>query len=222
MMKVDVPESAIGIVCGLPQEARIAGFIPKALVGCTTARISRTGDVARALMAQGADQLLSFGIAGALAPDLPVGSVVIADQVISKTGRWLCDAAWVKELSDRIPSAHVGPVWGTDFILSGKSAKQNVYDVSHALVADMESHGVAETAAAAQLPFAVLRVVSDTAQFEFPPAALLPLQTNGTPDLKAIFSNLIRQPEQLKQLMQLARDSKKAFRELARVARVIS
>lgn len=222
MMKVDVPESAIGIVCGLPQEARIAGFIPKALVGCTTARISRTGDVARALMAQGADQLLSFGIAGALAPDLPVGSVVIADKIISKKGTWICHQPWVQDLAVRLPGAHIGSVWGTDFILSGKSAKQNVYDVSHALAADMESHGVAETAAAAQLPFAVLRVVSDIAQFEFPPAALLPLQTNGTPDLGAIFYSLIRQPGQLKQLMQLARDSKKAFAELARVARAIS
>src|SRR4051812_47660360 len=67
-----------GIVVGMAAEARIArrsGFPVATLSG------------ARALLADGADGLISFGIAGGLAPGLRPGTLVVATEVITEDGR---------------------------------------------------------------------------------------------------------------------------------------
>ncbi|MGH6892489.1 MAG: hypothetical protein ACREEP_09550 [Dongiaceae bacterium] len=88
----------LGVVTGLTSEAKL-------LSGLGFACVSTGGrpDAARAgierLLAAGASGLVSFGIAGALSPDLRTGDVVIGDVVAGGTGEiWQAHRPWVEAL----------------------------------------------------------------------------------------------------------------------------
>src|SRR5262249_5314341 len=85
-----------------------------------------------------------------------------------------------------------------------------------AAAVDMESHVAARIAAAHRIPFAACRVVIDAADRELPPAALISLRHDGTPDLAAVFSSVMRQPSQLSMLLRTALDARIAETALRR------
>jgi hypothetical protein len=58
----------------------------------------------------------------------------------------------------------------------------------------MESHIAAAAAQAHGLPFAASRVIIDHAQLALPPAALVHLRPDGTPDVAAVLRSVFRQP----------------------------
>ncbi|KGM29986.1 hypothetical protein P409_35775, partial [Inquilinus limosus MP06] len=70
----------LGILTGLAREAEIARRVSP-LVACSASDPARAERLARDLAGQGATALLSFGIAGGLAPDLPTGALVIGTAV---------------------------------------------------------------------------------------------------------------------------------------------
>src|SRR5207247_2534193 len=69
---------------------------------------------------------------------------------------------------------------------------------------DMESHLAARIAAAHGLPFTACRVIVDPAHRNLPPAALLALRPDGSPDVPAVLRSVMEQPRQLPDLMRLA------------------
>jgi nucleoside phosphorylase len=95
----------LGVVTGLKSEAKL-------LRGTGLACISTGGQahIARAkidrLIARGARGLVSFGIAGALSPELRTGDLVIADSVTSGAGEvWRTHEPWVRALLATIASS---------------------------------------------------------------------------------------------------------------------
>jgi adenosylhomocysteine nucleosidase len=85
-----------------------------------------------------------------------------------------------------------------------------------AAAVDMESHIVARVAAAHGLPYAVFRIISDTAAQTLPPAARVPLNEDGSVDLPAVLLALAKNPAQLHALIRTARDANRALRTLLR------
>jgi hypothetical protein len=73
------------------------------------------------------------------------------------------------------------------------------------MAVDMESHVAAKVAALHNIPFAVCRTVIDPAGRDLPPAAVIDLRHDGTPDLLAISGSVIRQPNQIPALVRTAR-----------------
>lgn len=205
----------LGILCGLEVEAALARRVKDADVVCSAARPQQARIAARALIAQGAERLLSFGLAGGLAPDLPSGTLLIGSAVAAERAQWGCDEAWGDVLRRHLPAAHYGSIWGSETIVSSVRDKRAIYEKSRCLATDMESHAVAAIAAEAGVPFAVLRVVADTAATNVPPAALVPLRPNGRVDLVRVLFSLMRQPAQLPALIDLGLNTRKAMRNLA-------
>jgi adenosylhomocysteine nucleosidase len=80
----------------------------------------------------------------------------------------------------------------------------------------MESHIAAELAARHGLPFAVLRVIADPVERQLSPAALVGMRPDGEIDIAAVITSLARNPTQLRALMGLAFDTRRAFAELLR------
>jgi adenosylhomocysteine nucleosidase len=80
----------------------------------------------------------------------------------------------------------------------------------------MESQIAAELAARHRLPFAALRVIADPVERQLPPAALVGMRQDGEIDLAAVIASLARNPTQLRALMGLAFDTKRAFAALLR------
>lgn len=176
---------------------------------------------AQHLAATRASHLLSFGLAGGLAPELPAGSMIIADRVFADGATYRCDAAWIKQLATALPQARVGGVQGVTTIAATAADKRTCYQQHQALVCDMESPIVAEAAMAAGVPFACLRVVCDPAEFALPPAALLPLREDGAPHLPALLRSLLAAPGQIPVLLALRRHYRAALQALERAARAV-
>jgi nucleoside phosphorylase len=92
----------LGIVTGLKSEAKL-------LKGLDLACVSTGGQAREArrkidrLIAEGATGLISFGIAGALSPDLRTGDLIIADTVANDIGEvWQTHQPWVDTLRSSI------------------------------------------------------------------------------------------------------------------------
>jgi adenosylhomocysteine nucleosidase len=201
-------------VTGLRREAEIAG-------GPGVVAVAGGGDgpsLAGKLDALHGDitGVISIGLGGALSPLLKVGEALIADQVISGAEHWRCDERWRVSLAAKLPQAHQGPIAASDAILENRDRKAALYASTGALAVDMESAAAARFAQARQLPFAVLRVISDDANHVLPPAALVAMKPDGGIALGRVLASLLRHPLQVPALIRTARTSSKAFRELLR------
>jgi hypothetical protein len=192
------------VACGLKREARLIDQ-----PGRDVSFVIGGGDSSR-LEAELMDQaerfpglILSCGIAGALAPSLRTGDVVIDG-----------DPAVLAALQRALPQAVAGRVFGSDAIIATATAKLALAAREGAIAADMETHIVQRVAQMQRLPFGAIRVISDGAADDLPPAALVGMRPDGGMALGAVLASLARRPGQLPALMRTGRQAGQAFRVL--------
>lgn len=203
------------VVCaGMDFEARIAQSHGAAVVYGQD-RCKYRDDLHRHAR-NGAAGFLSFGVAGGLSPDLRPGDVVIASSVVTAAGRSKACPDWTAALRRLIPHAHHVPVFGAGTPIMSVAEKQSLWIETGAGAVDMESGPAAEAAREYGLPFAVLRVILDPSGRALPPSALAGARSDGTTDVKAVISSLLRRPQDLGGLMRLAQDNRKANDALLR------
>ena len=130
------------------------------------------------------------------------------------------DAAVREMLSQALGEpAEGGALAGVDHPLVRGDQKLSLFVKTRARAADMESHIVASAAAAAGVPFVVLRVVSDPSNRAVPRTALAGLSEDGRIDGRAVASGLLRRPWECIDMLTLALDAAQAMRRLRRVGR---
>jgi len=200
----------LGVVVGFKAEARIAARMGR--VAISGARPGLADSAVKGLIAAGATELISFGLAGGLAPGLEPGDLIIATTVLVGEAHRPADPALSNRLSAVLPEAHLGAVIGREAAVTDAAAKRTLHEATGALAVDMESQAVA----AGGLPFAVLRAIADPADRCLPPAALVGLRADGSADVGAVLLSLLRTPAQLPRLVGLARESRAALRALER------
>jgi adenosylhomocysteine nucleosidase len=210
----------IAAVTGLAAEARIAERIGWRAVAAG-GDAERTRRAMAPLVADGVRALVSFGICGALDPALNPGALILPQVVIAEDGRrHRIDVALRSVLAAALGRARVvalaGDILGAVRAADTPSRKAALNRQSGAVAVDLESHLVADAAAAAGLPFAVLRAVADPAERALPPAALIGLDAAGRPALGRILLSLARHPGQLPALVRLAGDTRRALATLRR------
>jgi hopanoid-associated phosphorylase len=192
------------VACGLKREGRIfdrpGRDLSVVIGGGNAAALDRDLD-ARAETVPGL--VLSCGIAGALAPSLQPGDVVIDGNVIA-----------VERLQKALPHAHRGGIVGNDAIAATAAEKRFLHERTGAIAVDMESHVAARVAVRKGLPFAALRVISDRADDDLPPAALVGMRPDGGMALGAVLASLARNPRQFPALIRTGRQADQAFRSL--------
>ena len=120
-----------------------------------------------------------------------------------------------------MPQARVASIAGIERPAADRAAKLRLHAALGVVAVDMESHIAARLAAARKLPFAALRAIADPAERDLPPAALLALKPDGSPDLRAVLLSLMRRPAQLPALLRLAFDARAAFAALLRGRRAL-
>ena len=112
-----------------------------------------------------------------------------------------------------------GALAGVDHPLMYGDQKLSLFAQTRARAADMESHVVARAAAAAGVPFVVIRVVSDPSNRSLPHAALAGITEDGRIDGGAVAGALLRRPWECMDMLTLALDGAQAMRRLRRVGR---
>ncbi|MDB5591453.1 phosphorylase [Enterovirga sp.] len=209
------------LVCGLNREAAVlrgSGLRPVVGGG------SRSGLDER-LAALRPDTLcgvVSFGMAGALAPHLEAGDLVCPDRVGCEGGpeRAVSPAIieqWRARLAAELPPRVAGLLIGSDRPVLAAADKRRLAERSGAAALDMESHVAAAYAAAHGLPFAVLRVISDSVDHTLPEVAGQAMRPDGSVDVLRVLAGIGRDPGQIPGLIRTARDAGRAFRTLRRV-----
>ncbi|WP_083931627.1 hypothetical protein [Methyloferula stellata] len=203
-------------VTGLIAEARAAyGPDIRVLSGGGDA-VQLASDLEEAVAGEAA-AIISFGIAGGLAPGLKPGTCLIARSVLTAEGeRYYADAAWARKLSLAVGGAPIVDFAGVDTPVVGPAAKRALHVSTGAVAVDMESHIAARMASKHNLPFVAFRVVADPAERQLPHAALVGMRRDGSVAIGAVLSSIIRQPRQIPLLVRTALDARTAFSALFR------
>ena len=174
-----------------------------------------------AAIERGAAGIISFGIAGGLAPDLAAGDWIVGTAVRTSQELFPTDQIWARRLLKALPGAVHAEIAGMDAPIPTRLEKRQLHAQTGAFVVDTESHIAARIARAHRIPFAACRAVIDAADRDLPPAAMVGLRQNGTPDVFAVFCSVVRQPSQLPVLMRTALDARIARDALRRGRRLL-
>lgn len=193
----------VAVTC-LAFEARIAAGSGVAVI-CGNG--SQLVAALEATIKRGISGIISFGIAGGLAPDLAPGDWVVASGVVTAQERFPTDPIWRRKLLDVLPQAMHADIAGVDTPVVEAAAKRALGERTGTTAVDMESHIAARMAAMHGLPFAACRVIIDPAHRRLPPAAMVGLRPDGTPDVGAVFRSVLRRPHQLPALARIALDA---------------
>ncbi|MDX1540193.1 MAG: hypothetical protein R3349_02195 [Geminicoccaceae bacterium] len=222
----------LGIVTGSRIEARCVGADPRFLVACSGADPASARDHARRLIEQDIEGLISFGLAGGLDPSLRPGALLLPETVIGPpSGGRPCPVfeaspAERAVLHERLAGAGLQPVasslLGSERLVGSPARKAELFRTTGAVAVDMESHVVAEVAAAAGLPWLVLRAIADPADLALPSFIGATLGPEGGVRRGAVLRGLLRQPAALPSLIRLHRHSRRGLGSLARAARLVA
>ncbi len=208
-------------VTGLEREARVLAR-PETItvVGGGNRRALET-QILSALEA-GAKRILSIGICGALSPNLKVGDCIVATEIVTENReRHQTNQTWTGDLLVQVPGAQRAVLAGVDGIASDRAEKRRLFSLTGADAVDMESHVAAGIARTKRVPFAALRVVSDSSVQSLPPAALVAMAQTGKINIKAVLRSLARQPTQIPALIRTAWEAEKAFKKLLHCRHVL-
>lgn len=217
----------IGAVTGLAAEAKIARQLGMTVAVSGGGGRQGSERALSELRRAGVTAIVSFGIAGALAPGLESGALVIPDAVVAEDGSSLpVDMDWQGRLIDAAGAKRIavtlGGILGADAIVATAAEKADLFVSTAAIAVDLESLHIALAARRARLPFVVLRTIADSADRDLPPAALLPLKADGRPSLGAVLGSVMRSPGQIPALISVARDTSAALRALRQVAQALA
>ncbi len=116
-----------------------------------------------------ADLVLNFGSCGALAPDLKVGDLILAERVIEydftsdhkSVPVTACDPELLAALTARFPEFKLGPLASADRNADTPAVRENLFTRYQALVADWEGASIVRVAKRMAVPALVLRGVTD-------------------------------------------------------------
>jgi len=162
--------------------------------------------------------ILSYGMAGALSPELRLGEWIVGTGVV---GEWqgACDGAFGIALGQRLRTGRSLPPQGLvhagDSLIATAAEKAEFHAATGAIAADMESHLAGEAAARHGLRFAVLRCISDEAGASLPPAVAVAMKPGGGLAPAAILWSLLTHPGQIAALIRTTRKFSRAFTVLA-------
>ena len=181
------------VVVGLAFEARIAAG-PGVQVICSGDGRNLAADISRAI-ADDCRGLISFGVAGGLAPDLPPGTCVVGSAIVSGTAQMPTDQTWSQKLLKAIPDAVHGLLVGVPAPIADPAAKRALY--------------------------LKIRVITDPAVRALPEAAVAAMRPNGTTDIGAMIRSVMKRPQELPALLRTALDARAARATLMRGRQVL-
>jgi adenosylhomocysteine nucleosidase len=229
-MSRDCVGTPIGVVAALPAEARC--LTGRGGRGCRDecVRVSLSGmgqtrayRAARSLAGQGVSALVSFGTAGALAPRLAPGDVVLGTAVQFDREIIEADPDWSSRLAGMLDGrvrVGQGKILHTEIVLASPADKSRLFLTTAALAVDMETAGVARAAAEHGLPWLAIRAIVDAQGVSIPPLALDALSASGRPRLGKLLAGIARAPAVIPRLLRLGRDFRAARSALKTVVRL--
>ena len=159
--------------------------------------------------------LISFGTAGAIAPELKSGDILVPERIIDSSGKiHLLSSPWrdnlMRQLADSPTCVHSGDLLTSSIIIADADGKKALAKETGALAVDMESVLITRFAHSRQLPTITLRVIVDEATTSIPEKILKNTDAFGQPYIPAILASIVRNPRLVRDLLRLASSFEKA------------
>ena len=228
--------SRIGIVTGLRSESALvlnalAAELPRPpiMVQCRGPGPERAARAAEILVNAGCTALMSFGLAGGLAPLHGTGTLLLPRTILRlpagpASEGLAVDAHWHQALSSRFrrdlsSRLSTGPLVSTADVIDTAEAKKKLHDLLGAAGVDMESYYVAEVAARQGLPFVALRMVMDPVGQTIPAPLRAAMSEDGEVNLRHGLLALLRAPWLFTAARQLKRQSDSVHKQLDQLLR---
>lgn len=208
------------LVVGLRAEARIVAGpnVRMVIGGGDSLRLAQAIEVA---LLGGVSSIMSFGLAGGVAPGLRPGAVVIASCVLAGSEKLEADGTWSRDLAGAFSGAVIAAIAGVDRPVHTAVAKRDLHITTGAVTADMESHIAARAANRHKLPFASVRVVADPSDCDLPRAALVAMKPDGKIDATAVLRSVLHNPGQLPALIRTSIHAAAAFDSLRSARHIV-
>ena len=151
------------------------------------------------------ERLVSFGIAGALRGDLPVGTVIDATRVVDEDGAVLWEGGPLG-----VSRARTGTILGAGRIVDDPSERARLHEQTRADAVDMESGTLARSGRLA----GCIRAISDTPTSKL--AGLAEAVTlAGEPNVVGFFRGFLRAPRDTARALGNARRALKSLESVA-------
>lgn len=230
------PPRICGIVVALPEEiatltrqklaqGECASIAENILLGLAGAGPLNADRAARQLIAMGADRLISWGCAAALAPQLNPGDLVIASQAISEQQiAFNTDSGWAAKMQRLLPATLPivnGSLAESSRIVATSTDKKRIHQQTGAVALDMESAAVIRAAEQANLPCLIIRAIADPITMDLPQAVAQSLNDQGQVELMKLLRFLLAHPWEIPALIKLGLHFNAAQKTLKTVARQI-
>ncbi len=199
--------------------------MPQPIFACAGANSERARRETERLIAEGAEALISFGLAGGLVPRLRPGHIVLAEKTILPGGRAInMDKEWAGRLLNLSAGSglaiEAGALTGSDRIVPTPEGKRALAARTGALIVDMETHALAEAAEAAGMPALAIRAVCDSSDQAIPQAVIGSTRPNGEVKTLKVWRKFCAAPWELPALLNLRRGVAAAFASLDRLTRL--
>lgn len=204
---VALPEELGTLISGKVEKGNVAALTDNILVAYAGAGYANARNAAATLIGQGAGQLISWGCAAALSPELAPGNLIIADRLLANDKPAIAaDQAWLEHARSLLKgqlTVHTGHLFSSLTLVTDRRQKQDLYQRTLALGLDMESHAIAACAAKAGIPYLTLRAIADPADMSLPRAVSQSLNSAGEIELNKLIGHLLLHPLQLPALIKL-------------------
>lgn len=183
-------------------------------MGAQAARAAAEG-----LHQHGVTALVSFGVAGALDPNLKPGDLVLPDAIHAGT-QFPVNIAWRDWLQKLLPADVTvvnGILANSAVPLTGEKAKLKLAQATNACAVDMESGAIAAVAATAGIPFIAVRAIIDPIQFSPPEALLGAVYPDGGVNSMRLIALLLKRSVHVSTLLHMGAGMHAARKTLSRV-----
>jgi len=167
--------------------------------------------------------LVSFGLAGGLAPRLRPGDVLISTHVITSHRCWRAPPKFRERMLGlaRELGALEGAVFSSSTVIASPQEKAGAWHETGALAVDMESAVVASAANLVGIPFVVMRAIADPATQKLPSAAGISFSSEQGISLHALLGDLLARPRQIPAICTVALQAFRGLFALSRAARML-
>lgn len=227
---------SIGILVALPEELRSLSKTKMNQGECMTlpngllVSLAGTGannaqKASSQLIALGAKQLISWGCAGALAPHLKAGDLIIPKLIQTQSNTLLKTDSL---LHKNITQALTEQVYFEDTLLespcivSSATEKSVLFNKGSAIAVDMESAAAAQVCQKENIPFLAIRTIVDPANFNLPTAINHSIDSEGKLNLTKLIFYILCHPKEISGLIQLGQHFKAANNKLKHISPLLA
>ncbi len=225
-----------GIIVALPEEfsTLTSGKIDKGdfrkltdniLIAYAGAGPANARKASELLIAKGAGQLISWGCAAALVPELRPGDCLLPESLLTEDQQVLnSDLNWITQvrhnLSADIPIKS-GKLAESCSIISKSEDKQAIHLKTNAVALDMESCAIARSAKQANICCLVIRTIADPATMDLPEAVSHALNCEGEIVLTRLLPYILLHPFEIPGLIRLGLHFNAAKKTLKSISRYL-